>query len=176
MCEGFSPTKTDGGDSAGATGWPRATLELQRSCQAASHVALRGNAGRVSTRQVAEQVATCKAGVEQDDPGRRASAGTSRHLSSSKVVFQTKVFFGPAKDLVVEWCHRGDRERKEGKVFFGPAKDLVVELHRRGNRERKESKIPDARAFPFLLRGAPGVSGCLEATIVGSRVFQRPAT
>ncbi|KAJ1189003.1 hypothetical protein NDU88_005756 [Pleurodeles waltl] len=78
--------KTDGGGLAGAKGWARAALGLQRSRQAALRIPLRGNAGRVSTSRVAEQAVTCRAGLEQDDPGRRTSAETSRRLSSSEAV------------------------------------------------------------------------------------------
>ncbi|KAJ1099243.1 hypothetical protein NDU88_004347 [Pleurodeles waltl] len=75
MCGGFGPTNIDSGALAG---WTRAALELRRSWQPATRVPLRGIAGRFSTSRVAEQAASCRTGLPQEDP--------SLLLSSSKPI------------------------------------------------------------------------------------------
>ncbi|KAJ1187947.1 hypothetical protein NDU88_004712 [Pleurodeles waltl] len=72
--------------SAGAVSWVSAVLELRRSRQPALRVPLQGNASRASTSRAAEQAAACRAGSEQDGPGKRTSAGRSKRVSPSKAV------------------------------------------------------------------------------------------
>ncbi|KAJ1210467.1 hypothetical protein NDU88_005831 [Pleurodeles waltl] len=86
MCEGSSPTRTDGG-LGWAAGWACATLELRRSRRAASHVHLRWKAGRVSTSRVTDQAVVCGAVLEPDDHGK-TSAGRGRRLSPSKAMYK----------------------------------------------------------------------------------------